>query len=259
MVCRKLFSTLREMYCIRGFIPGQMGNDYFQFKHFTVRHDRCAFKVGTDGVLLGAIADIRGRRNILDVGTGSGLVALMLAQRCDAEIVAIEPHIDSYRQAGGNIAESPWAGRIGVVNCSLQDFNPGDTRFDLIVSNPPFFIASLKNPDPVKSLSRHNDTLTHKDLLEGSVRLLTGEGILQVIMPVAEGRKFVEMAPDYELYCCRITHVSPTPSSGPKRMVMAFSRRKSEVSESNLTIETGIRHEYTPEFVELIREFYLKF
>jgi tRNA1Val (adenine37-N6)-methyltransferase len=88
---------------------------------------------------------------------------------------------------------------------------------------------------------------------------LTGEGILQVIMPVAEGRKFVEMAPDYELYCCRIIHVSPTPSSGPKRMVMAFSRRKSEVSESNLTIETGIRHEYTPEFVELIREFYLKF
>lgn len=236
-----------------------MSNDYFQFKQFTIRHDRCAFKVGTDGVLLGAIADIRGRSRILDVGTGSGLVALMLAQRSDAALVAIEPHKDSYLQAGGNTAESPWAGRIRVENCSLQDFNPGDARFDLIVSNPPFFISSLKNPDPAKSLSRHNDTLTHQDLLEGSVRLLTGDGLLQIIMPVAEGRKFIDKAPEHDLYCCRITHVIPTPSSGPKRMVMTFSRQLTHVYESNLTIETGKRHEYTPEFVELIREFYLKF
>lgn len=240
--------------------PGcQMSNDYFQFKQFTVRHDRCAFKVGTDGVLLGAIADIRGRSRILDVGSGSGLIAMMLAQRSDAALVAIEPHGESYLQACENINDCLWAGRIRVVNCPLQDFYPSDAGFDLIVSNPPFFISSLRNPDPAKSLSRHNDTLTHQDLLEGSIRLLTGDGLLQVILPVAEGRKFIEMAPEYELYCCRITHVSPTPSSGPKRMVMAFSRHKTPVSESNLTIETGKRHEYTPEFVELIREFYLKF
>lgn len=243
-----------------GVYPGeQMSNDYFQFKLFTIRQERCAFKVGTDGVLLGAIAEIRGRSRILDVGTGSGLVALMLAQRSDAEIVAIEPHRNSYLQAGGNTAESPWAGRIRVVNCSLQDFHPGDTRFDLIVSNPPFFIASLRNPDPAKSVSRHNDTLTHQDLLEGSVRLLTGDGLLEVIMPVAEGRKFIDKALDHDLHCCRIAHVSPTPSSGPKRMVMAFSRQKTPVFQINLTIETGKRHHYTPEFVELIRDFYLKF
>lgn len=236
-----------------------MSNDYFQFKQFTVRHNRCAFKVGTDGVLLGAIADIRGRSRILDVGTGTGLVAMMLAQRCDAEIVAIEPHRESYTQACENIIDCRWAGRIVVVNCSLQDFHPGDTRFDLIVSNPPFFIASLKSPDQAKAASRHNDTLTHQDILEGSDRLLTGDGLLQVIMPVAEGKKFIEKALEHDLYCCRITHVSPTPSSGPKRLVLGFGRQKAPLSEKNLTIETGKRHEYTPEFIELIKEFYLKF
>lgn len=236
-----------------------MSNDYFQFKQFMVRHEKCAFKVGTDGVILGAIADIRGRSRIMDVGSGSGLVAMMLAQRSDAALVAIEPHVESYLQACENINNCPWAGRIRVVNCSLQDFYPGDARFDLIVSNPPFFTASLKNPDPAKSFSRHNDTLSHQDLLDGSVRLLTADGLLQVILPVAEGRKFMEKAIEYDLYCNRITHVSPTPASGPKRMVIAFSRRKTDVSESNLTIETGKRHEYTPEFIELIREFYLKF
>jgi len=236
-----------------------MSNDYFQFRQFTVRHDRCAFKVGTDGVLLGALADIRGRSRILDVGTGSGLVALMLAQRSDAALVAIEPHKDSYLQACENTADSPWAGRISVVNCSLQDFLPGDTSFDLIVSNPPFFIASLKSPDPAKSVSRHNDTLTQPDLLRGTARLLTEDGLLQVIMPVDEGRIFIEKAKELELFCTGITHVSPTPFSAPKRLVMCFGRQETPVFESNLTIETGKRHEYTPEFVELIREFYLKF
>lgn len=238
---------------------GQMSNDYFQFKQFTVRHDRCAFRVGTDGVLLGALADIRGRSRILDVGTGSGLVALMLAQRSDAEIVAIEPHRDSFLQACANTAQCPWADRIKVVNSSLQDFNPDGTLFDLIVSNPPFFIASLKNPDPAKSVSRHNDTLTHQDILEGTTRLLTEDGLLQVIMPVAEGKIFVEKAEGHGLYCKGITHISTTPFSGPKRLVLGFGRQKNAVTESNLTIETGKRHEYTPEFVELIKEFYLKF
>jgi len=236
-----------------------MSSDFFQFKQFTVKQDRSAFRVGTDGVLLGALADAAGRKSILDVGTGTGLIALMLAQRCDAEIVAIEPHRESFLQAGANTAQSPWADRIKIVNSLLQDFHPGDTRFDLIVSNPPFFIASLKSPDPAKAASRHNDTLTHKDLLEGSVRLLTGDGLLQVIMPVAEGKKFIEKALEHDLYCCRITHVSPTPSSGPKRMVLGFGRQKTHVSERNLTIETGKRHQYTPEFIEQIREFYLKF
>lgn len=236
-----------------------MSNDYFQFKQFTVRHDRCAFKVGTDGVLLGALADIRGRSRILDVGTGSGLVALMLAQRSDAEIIAIEPHKDSYLQACGNTSDSPWAGRIRVLNCSLQDFHPDEDRFDLIVSNPPFFIASLKNPDPAKSLSRHNDTLTQQDLLRGTARLLTENGLLQVIMPVAEGKLFIEKAKEHELYCNKITNVSPTPSSGPKRLILGFGRLKNDISESFLTIEKGRRHDYTPEFIDLTREFYIKF
>ncbi len=236
-----------------------MSNDYFQFKQFTIRHDRSAFKVGTDGVLLGAVADVSGRRRILDVGTGTGLVAIMLAQRCDAEIVAIEPHRESFLQACDNTAESPWSGRIRVLNISFQSFNPGALRFDLIVSNPPWFIDSLRCPDPARSESRHNDTLTHKDILEGSVRLLTENGLLQVIMPVNEGRKFVEKALEHELYCSRITHVSPTQSSGPKRMLISLGRQKTEISESFLTVEKEWRHEYTPEYMELTKDFYLKF
>lgn len=236
-----------------------MSNDYFQFKQFTVKQDRSAFRVGTDGVLLGAIADTAGRRSILDVGTGTGLIALMLAQRSDAEIVALEPHRDSFHQACTNTAQSPWADRIRVVNCSLQDFNPGNMVFDLVVSNPPWFIDSLRCPDPAKSGARHDDTLSQHELLEGALRLLTDDGILQVIMPVTEGRIFIENALKQKMHCIRITHVSPTQSSLPKRMVISLGRREAAISENHLAIEKGRRHEYTPEFIELVKDFYLKF
>ena len=123
-----------------------MSNSYFSFKQFTVFQDKCAFKTGTDGVILGAYTDISGADKILDIGTGTGLIALMLAQRCEGEITAIEPDKDSYRQACRNVEKSKWSNRIKVENIDLQNFNPGDTKFDLIVTNPPYFINSLKNP-----------------------------------------------------------------------------------------------------------------
>ena len=235
-----------------------MSRDYFQFKQFTVWQGKSAFRVGTDGVLLGAIADTAGRRRILDIGTGTGLIALMLAQRCDAEIVAIEPHRDSFLQARGNTHQSPWPNRIKLVNISLQDFNPGDMLFDLIVSNPPWFIDSLRCPDPARSAARHDDTLSGHDLLEGVLRLLSYDGIFQVIMPVTEGRIFIEKALSYGMHCSGITHISPTQSSLPKRMVISLGRQKSDISEHFLAIEKGKRHEYTSEFLELVKDFYLK-
>jgi tRNA1Val (adenine37-N6)-methyltransferase len=236
-----------------------MSSDYFQFKQFTVRHDRCAFKVGTDGVLLGAVADAGGRGKILDVGTGTGLVALMIAQRCNADITAIEPDHDSFEQAAENVRQSKWAGRIKVENCRLQDFVPENGKFDLIVSNPPYFIDSLKNPDTAKSNTRHNDNLTHSDLLAGADRLIDVNGLLQVIMPYDEGNIFIAEAQVYGFYCSSILKIKSTHTSEIRRLILGFSRKKLKPEERFLTIEKGKRHDFTGEYINLTKGFYLRF
>jgi tRNA1Val (adenine37-N6)-methyltransferase len=236
-----------------------MSNSYFNFKQFTIYQDRCAFKVGTDGVMLGACADVTGRKNILDIGTGTGLVALMLAQRCDAEIFAIEPDRDSFVQASENVKLSKWNNRIKIDNCTLQEYFPGKIKFDLIVTNPPYFIDSLRNPDPAKSIARHNVSLTHSDVLEGTDRLLEEEGLLQLILPYDEGNIFVAEAQGYGFYCSNILKIRPTPSSEIRRLILGFSRKKSKPGEKFLTIETGKRHDFTGDYVSLMKDFYLNF
>jgi len=236
-----------------------MSNNYFSFKQFTIYQDQCAFKVGTDGVLLGACTDVSGVKNILDIGTGTGLIALMLAQRSEAEIIAIEPDEDSFRQAFSNVGMSKWKERIRVVNRSLQDFDPEMLRFDLIVSNPPFFSDSLKNPDLGKASARHNDALKNEDILKGVNRLLATGGRLQVIMPYAEGYIFMAEAQEYGLYCNNIIKIKPLPTSEVRRIILTFSGEKRRPHESFLTIEQGRRHEFTEEYKNLTKGFYLKF
>lgn len=236
-----------------------MSSDYFHFKQFTVRHDKCAFKVGTDGVLLGASADVNGKDRILDIGTGTGLIALMLAQRCNGDITAIEPDHDSFEQAAENVKQSKWSNRIKVENSRLQDFEPDDLKFDLIVSNPPYFIDSLKNPDPAKSAARHNDGLDHEDLLKGTSRLLTEDGLLQVIMPWEEGNIFIAEASGYGFYCSSILKIRPTITSEVRRLILGFTRNKLKPAERFLTIEKGKRHDYTEEYIKLTKDFYVRF
>ena len=236
-----------------------MQSNLFIFKQFVIWQDKCAFRVGTDAVLLGAVADVAWKKRILDIGTGTGLIALMMAQRSRAEVYAIEPDNDSFTQATENIRRSRWAGRIRVENCRLQDFFPENIKFDLIVSNPPFFIDSLKNPDPAKSNSRHNENLTHKDLLEGAARLLDNKGNLQIILPRDEGTLFEEQAVNYGFYCSNIMKIKPLPASEIKRLIMIFSRIKKKPSESYLTIGKDIRHNFTEEYIHLTKDFYVKF
>jgi tRNA1Val (adenine37-N6)-methyltransferase len=236
-----------------------MANNYFSFKQFTIYQDRCTFKIGTDGVLLGAAVDISEVGHILDIGTGTGLIALMLAQRCEAEIVAIEPDYDSFKQACSNISQSKWKERIKVLNSNLQDFDPGSLKFDLIVSNPPFFSDSLKNPDKGKAATRHNDTLRNEDLLNGVNRLLAAGGRLQVIMPYTEGLVLIAEAQEHGLYCNNILKIKPLPTSEIKRLILTFSRQKQKAPEQFLTIEHGKRHEFSEEYIKLTKEFYLKF
>jgi tRNA1Val (adenine37-N6)-methyltransferase len=237
-----------------------MGNNYFKFKQFIVCQDKTAFKVGTDGVLLGAIADFSGSETILDVGTGTGLIAIMAAQRTDADIVAIEPDEDSFIQASENIKQSRWYDRISVINTDFRNFCLSENKkFDTIITNPPFFRNSLKNPDSVKSAARHSDSLTSGEILEGSCRLLGDEGSLQLILPYVEGNLFIAEAQEFGFYCNRIIKIKAVPSGEIKRLVLKFERIKKTLSEKFLTIETGTRHQYTEEYKKITREFYLNF
>ncbi len=236
-----------------------MASSYFKFKQFTIFQDRCAFKVGTDGVLLGACADVSSAESILDIGTGTGLVAIMIAQRSSKKITAIEPDQDSFEQAVFNVRNCIWADRIMVENTDLQNFDPGSIRFDLIVTNPPFFTGSLKNPDMRKAAARHNDSLPFDDLLAGVSRVMADNGRFHVIMPYAEGNIFIAEAQRYGLYCNSLLKIKPLPSSEVRRMIMDFSGEKSKPHEKFLTIEHGRRHEFTKEYIELTKEFYLNF
>jgi tRNA1Val (adenine37-N6)-methyltransferase len=235
-----------------------MPNSYFSFKKFTIQQDKAAFKVGTDGVLLGAVADPEGAGRILDIGSGTGLIAIMIAQRCTAEIIALEPDYESYIQCQENIRLCPWKERIRAENISLQEYQPSEL-FDLIVSNPPYFSDSLKNPDPRKSSSRHNDSLSGDELLKGTSRLMAKGGRLQVIMPYVEGNIFIAEANEYGFFCNNILKIRPLPNSEIRRLILTFSRQRLKTTEKFLTIEQGKRHEFTEEYINLTKEFYLKF
>jgi tRNA1Val (adenine37-N6)-methyltransferase len=236
-----------------------MAGNSFTFKQFTIQQDKSAFKVGTDGVLLGAVADVTGADTILDIGTGTGVIAIMMAQRSYSEIVAIEPDYDSFIQAEGNVTLCKWESRIKVVNCSLQNYNPPDKKFDLIITNPPYFSDSLRNPDPRKSATRHNDSLTSEEILESVIRLLAPNGRFQLIMPYIEGNIFIAEAADYGLYCNSILKIKPLPTSEIRRLILLFSRERKKATERFLTIEHGKRHEFTEEYIALTKDYYLKF
>jgi tRNA1Val (adenine37-N6)-methyltransferase len=236
-----------------------MANNYFSFKQFTIYQDKCAFKVGTDSVLLGASADVSGARKILDIGTGTGLIALMLAQRCGAEITAIESDQNSFEQASSNVSQCMWNERINVIKTRLQEFNPENLKFDLIVANPPFFSDLLKNPDLQKASARHNVTLNTVEVLKGVSRLRTEDGRLTVIMPFIEGNIFIAEAQEYGLYCNNILKIRPLPTSEIRRLILTFSRKSGKAKESFLTIEHGRRHEFTEEYISLTKDFYLNF
>ena len=228
-----------------------MPTPFFHFKQFTVWHDQCAMKVGTDGVLLGALAQVKdSTQTILDIGSGSGLVALMLAQRCEsATITAIDIDEGAFRQTLFNFSASPWSLRLTAAQSSVQEFsNNNKNSFDLIVSNPPFFTDSLKNPDIARSTARHNDTLSFNELLFHASLLINKTGSIVMILPVSDKKMCVKCAENYGLYCCTSVVIFPKPGASAKRVVLTFSKNNSPKKNSELTIETDIRGVYTDEF-----------
>lgn len=234
-----------------------MPNPFFAFKKFVVRHDRCAMKVGTDGVLLGAWTDVQHSRRILDIGTGTGLIALMLAQRCEkAQVTAIDIDTDAVSQAQENIADSPWKDR---VEARLQDVCSYSTenRFDTIVSNPPYFVDSLECPDNQRTLARHANTLDAERLLGKVAELLLDDGLFSLILPADQADHIIRMAADNGLYLSHYTTVITRPGLPPKRVLMEFRKTEGSCKTDELIIELN-RHVYSEGYIALTKDFYLK-
>lgn len=237
-----------------------MPNNYFKFKQFTVYQDKCAMKVGTDGVLLGAWADCSGAKTALDIGVGTGLISLMLAQRTEMNVTAIEINKEASEQAKENVARSKWSNRISIEHISIQDYlKNANQKFDLIVSNPPYFQNSLLASTKERSVARHNSEMQFDDLLEAADVLLSESGRMSVILPYLEGVMFILQAVEKGLYCIRQTKVLPNPGKEPKRLLLEFQKNKKALVEQDLIIELNKRHEYSEAYKNLTKDFYLAF
>ncbi len=231
----------------------------FRFKEFELQDDLCAMKVGTDGVLLGAWADLRGGRRVLDMGTGSGLIALMAAQRVPtAEVVAIDIDHGAARQARANVAASPWSSRIEVLEADVREFN-SERRFSHIVSNPPFFVDSLHSPNGARTVARHTTSLTFDDIVAAACRLLDDGGVLSLILPtdVASDMRYAAFG---RLWLCRQTDVATREGDAPKRTLMEFVMSPSPLMPrvDSLLIHSSSGG-YSEAYRRLVEEFYLKF
>lgn len=220
-------------------------------------NDRTAMKVGTDGVLLGAWCPIEGAQRALDVGTGCGVIALMVAQRNgEAHIEGIDIDQGAVEEATLNFAASPWSERLTAM---MADFNhmTGTDRYDLIVSNPPYFTDSLLPPDAARTMARHTGSLSYRQLIEGAAQRLTDDGMLALISPTEAEGAIIEAAAFASLPVKNITRVIPVEGAAVKRILWLLSRREMPYRETTLTIAHR-NGSFTSEYIALTRDFYLK-
>lgn len=233
----------------------------FQFKQFSIQQDKTAMKVGTDGVLLGAWAPIDNNpKSILDIGTGTGLIALMLAQRSNADqIDALEIDEDAFEQATDNFENSPWSDCLFCFHAGLDEFidDPED-EYDLIVCNPPFYSEDYKTNNEQRDLARFQEALPFEELVEAADLLLSENGIFSVIIPFKEETRFINLCAQVELYPVKATRVKGNQNSTIVRSLLAFKRYEIPILLVNeIAVEIN-RHEYTNEYIELTKDFYLK-
>ncbi|MEL0652730.1 methyltransferase [Algibacter sp. TI.3.09] len=232
----------------------------FKFKEFSVNQDQCAMKIGTDAVLLGAWASLEANPfAILDIGAGTGVLGLMLAQRSHAEVIdAIEIDDDAYEQCVDNFELSPWGDRLFCYHASLEEFAEEiDDEYDLIICNPPFYAEDYKTENESRDLARFQDAMPFNHLLESVSILLSPEGSFNVIIPFNEEDNFIALAKDFLFHPTRVCRVKGNPETEIKRSMLAFSFRESETTTTELIIETK-RHQYTQDYINLTKDFYLK-
>ncbi len=232
----------------------------FKFKRFLINQDRCAMKIGTDGVLLGAWATIENKpTSILDIGAGTGLLSLMLAQRSLSEnIEALEIDEDAYEQCVENFESSPWANRLFCYHAGLDEFiDEIDEPYDLIISNPPFYSEDVSSGDTSRDTARQNQSLPFDELLEGVSKLLSSDGLFATIIPYKEESRFITLAASFGLFLRRVFRVRGNPSTEIKRSLLEFSFKEIEITEDELIIEVK-RLQYTQDYINLTKDFYLK-
>lgn len=232
----------------------------FKFKEFTINQDQCAMKIGTDGVLLGAWTSIKENpHSILDIGTGTGVIALQLAQQTNAETIdAIEIDDKAYEQAVENFENSDWGDRLFCYHASLEEFvTEIDEKYDLIVSNPPFYTDEFESENNARNKARFTSSLSFLTLLNGVSHLLSTAGLFSVIVPFKEEQNFIQLASKVNLFPVRICRVKGTPIAETKRSLLELSFLESDVITTELIIENS-RHQYTKDYVEVVRDFYLK-
>ena len=237
-----------------------MSNKHFKFKQFTVNQDKTAMKIGTDAVLLGTWTDIESNPfSILDIGSGTGVISLMLAQRSHAELIdALEIDENAYEQCVENFENSLWSDRLFCYHASLEAFTEEiDDQYDLIVSNPPFYQDNYKSENKQRDLARFEDAMPFEHLVNCVSKLLSEHGKFSVIVPFKEEQYFLELASTVNLFPNRILHVKGNPSTQLVRSLVEFSFNKSEIQTEELIIETS-RHQYTQEYINLTKDFYLK-
>lgn len=245
----------------------------FTFKQFEIQQDRCAMKVGTDGVLLGAWAE--GGQRILDIGSGTGLISLMMAQRFpEAQVWGIDIDPDACMQARENVAASPFADRVGIACCALQNLSEehlvrgseelmemkeGEGNlFDAIVSNPPFFVNGLKNPDSKRAMARHSDSLPFSVLMRGVKRWLSDEGVFSAIVPADVLESFASEAYCSGLSLVRQCGVKTVERKQPKRYLVAFSKRRTGMMDKCTEIMTDSEGNRSEWYAKITEEFYLE-
>jgi tRNA1Val (adenine37-N6)-methyltransferase len=236
------------------------GRGAFHFKQFSIAQQSAAMKVNTDGVLLGAWAEVANARHILDVGAGTGVIALMLAQRNATAIIdAVEIDERSAQQARENVQNSRWSHRITVYGQSFQAFaRQCAARYDLVVSNPPYFSNALLPPSEMRMLARHTGELPHEELLCGAKNILQPAGALCVVLPLSEGTAFMARAAAHQLFCTRQTTVYSRADKPPKRLLLHFSATPAVLKKEEMIIHCADGG-FTPEYRALTEAFYLKF
>lgn len=237
-----------------------MLNTPFAFKQFTVNQEQCAMKIGTDSVLLGAWCSLKNNPfSVLDVGAGTGVLALMLAQRSNAELIdAIEINDKAYEQCVNNFEQSPWGDRLFCYHASLEEFaDEIEDKYDVIVSNPPFYSEDYKTENKPRDLARFQDAMPFGHLIESASKLLSKHGVFCVVIPFKEESKFIHLASKVNLFPNNILHVKGNSTSKIKRSLIEFSFRASAIKTETLIIETE-RHQYTQDYINLTKDFYLK-
>jgi len=232
-----------------------MGRNYFQFKQFTINQESAAMKVCTDSCLFGALATHTCPSKILDIGAGTALLSLMLAQKYpEATFIALEPHQDSFDQARKNIEQSPWSHNIQIKQVRLQDFVFSfQDRFDLVICNPPFYPGQQKNPQLNKAA--HSFSLPMSEIIKASKQLLTNTGLIYLLYPPAQSAKLIEMARAADLHIAKKLYIKNTQLESCFRVVVALSKEKANTTEETITIRENAN--YTHEFINLMKDYYL--